>query len=56
MIQDGPSRHDYVARELEEARSGGVWWERAVEAYPPYAEYQEKTDRTIPVFVATRAD
>jgi hypothetical protein len=31
------------------------WWERAVAAYPPYAEYQERTDRTIPVFVATRA-
>ena len=31
------------------------WWERAVAAYPPYAEYQEKTDRQIPVFVATRS-
>lgn len=27
------------------------WWERAVAAYPPYAEYQETTDRVIPVFV-----
>jgi len=32
------------------------WWERAVAAYPPYAEYQEKTDRQIPVFVATRRE
>ena len=38
------------------ARSEQLWWDRAVEAYPPYAEYQEKTDRLIPVFVATRAD
>ncbi|HEX7827716.1 MAG TPA: nitroreductase/quinone reductase family protein, partial [Mycobacterium sp.] len=28
------------------------WWDRAVEAYPPYAEYQTKTDRLIPVFIA----
>ena len=27
------------------------WWERAVAAYPPYAEYQQKTSRQIPVFV-----
>jgi deazaflavin-dependent oxidoreductase (nitroreductase family) len=27
------------------------WWARAVEAYPPYAEYQTRTTRTIPVFV-----
>ena len=31
-----------------------IWWDRAVAAYPPYAEYQERTTRTIPVFVATR--
>ena len=30
------------------------WWKRAVAAYPPYAEYQEKTERRIPVFVASR--
>jgi hypothetical protein len=31
-----------------------VWWERAVAAFPPYAEYQTKTERQIPVLVATR--
>ena len=39
-----------TAREV----SGGErsqWWERAVAAYPPYAEYQQKTSREIPVFV-----
>jgi F420H(2)-dependent quinone reductase len=30
------------------------WWTRAVEAYPPYAEYQAATERRIPVLVATR--
>ena len=30
-----------------------TWWARAVAAFPPYAEYQQKTDREIPVFVAS---
>ena len=53
MIQDGPEPFDVEVRELE----GGErdrWWQRAVAAYPPYAEYQEKTDRVIPVLLATR--
>jgi deazaflavin-dependent oxidoreductase (nitroreductase family) len=53
-IQDGPEPHDYVAREVE-GDERTLWWDRAVEAYPSYAEYQERTDRVIPVFVATRA-
>ncbi|KKC00695.1 nitroreductase family deazaflavin-dependent oxidoreductase [Mycolicibacter arupensis] len=51
-LQDGPVTGDYDAREVfgdEKAR----WWERAVAAYPDYADYQEKTDRQIPVFVLT---
>jgi deazaflavin-dependent oxidoreductase (nitroreductase family) len=55
MIQDGPEPHDFVAREVH-GEEKAVWWERAVEAFPTYAEYQEKTERTIPVFVATRAN
>ena len=54
MIQDGPEPRDYVAREVD-GDERAEWWERAVAAYPPYAEYQEKTDRVIPVFVATPA-
>ncbi|GGF29758.1 nitroreductase family deazaflavin-dependent oxidoreductase [Williamsia phyllosphaerae] len=49
-LRDGTDVNDYVAREV----FGGekqTWWDRAVEAYPPYADYQEKTDREIPVFV-----
>ena len=30
------------------------WWERAVAAFPDYAEYQKKTDRVIPVFLVER--
>jgi deazaflavin-dependent oxidoreductase (nitroreductase family) len=55
MIQDGPEAHDYVAREVT-GDEYKLWWDRAVEAYPSYADYQEKTERVIPVFVATRAD
>ena len=54
MLQDGAEPHDYVARELE-GDERAIWWDRAVKAYPSYADYQERTDRTIPVFVATRA-
>ena len=49
-LQDRDTRSRFVARELvgnERAR----WWRRAVEAYPTYADYQQRTTRTIPVFV-----
>jgi deazaflavin-dependent oxidoreductase (nitroreductase family) len=51
-LQDGTVSGDYDAREVfgdEKAQ----WWERAVAAYPDYADYQKKTDRQIPVFVLT---
>jgi deazaflavin-dependent oxidoreductase (nitroreductase family) len=49
--QDGDKIQQLTARELE-GDERQQWWERAVAAYPPYAEYQTKTDRLIPVFVA----
>ena len=49
-LQDGPSRWDMVAREVT-GDEKAIWWERAVAAFPDYAEYQKKTDREIPVFV-----
>ena len=55
MIQDGAEPHDFVAREVQ-GDERALWWERAVEAYPSYADYQMKTSRIIPVFVATRSD
>ncbi|MEU8615846.1 nitroreductase family deazaflavin-dependent oxidoreductase [Actinoplanes sp. NPDC048791] len=51
-LQDGNVKRDYQAREVS-GEERAVWWERAVEAWPPYAEYQTKTDRIIPVFVLT---
>ena len=53
-LQDGAERASYVAR-LASGEERAGWWERAVAAYPPYAEYQEKTDREIPVFLLERA-
>jgi deazaflavin-dependent oxidoreductase (nitroreductase family) len=52
-LQDGPEKHDYIARETE-GDERAEWWKRAVAAYPPYADYQLKTERVIPVFLLTR--
>ena len=49
-LQDGPTKQDMVAREIT-GDEKAVWWERAVAAYPDYADYQKKTDRVIPVFL-----
>jgi len=54
-LQDGPHKWDMVARELT-GDERAEWWQRAVAAFPPYAEYQRKTARQIPVFVLERAD
>jgi deazaflavin-dependent oxidoreductase (nitroreductase family) len=54
-LQDGPVKRDYLAREVF-GDEKAVWWERALEAYPPYADYQNNTDRQIPVFVLTPHD
>ena len=54
-LQDGPRKQDMVAREVS-GDERAAWWERAVAAYPPYAEYQRKTTREIPVFVLEPAD
>ena len=52
LIQDGPEPFAVSVRQVS-GDEKAAWWERGVAAYPPYAEYQEKTDRQIPVFVAT---
>ena len=53
MVQDGADRFDAHARELQ-GKEREIWWQRAVAAYPPYAEYQTRTERTIPVLLAER--
>ena len=54
-LQDGPKLSDMVARELS-GTERAEWWDRAVAAYPPYAEYQTKTSRQIPVFLLEPVD
>ncbi|MFD3501307.1 nitroreductase family deazaflavin-dependent oxidoreductase [Streptomyces sp. NPDC058678] len=54
-LQDGPVKQDMTAREITGAEKA-EWWERAVAAYPPYADYQKKTEREIPVFVLEPSD
>ncbi|MEU8221307.1 nitroreductase family deazaflavin-dependent oxidoreductase [Kribbella sp. NPDC048915] len=49
-LQDGTTTAEYIAREVEGAEYD-EWWQRSVDAYPPYAEYQTKTSRKIPVFL-----
>ena len=50
VLQDGARTWEMTPREVT-GDERAAWWERAVDAYPPYADYQLKTDRLIPVFV-----
>ena len=52
-IQDGPEPFDVSVRELS-GDERAEWWERAVATFPPYADYQTRTERLIPIFLATR--
>jgi deazaflavin-dependent oxidoreductase (nitroreductase family) len=54
-LQDGPTKRDYLAREVS-GDEKAVWWDRAVEVWPDYAKYQAKTDRIIPLFVLDPVD
>jgi deazaflavin-dependent oxidoreductase (nitroreductase family) len=51
-LQDGVVKRDYQAREVH-GEEYTVWFQRAVEVWPDYAEYQTKTTRTMPIFVLT---
>lgn len=53
QLQDGPEPALYRAR-VAEGPERAEWWERCVAQYAPYAEYQQKTDREIPVFLLER--
>jgi len=54
QVQDGAARRMVTVREVH-GDERATWWERAVSAYPPYEDYQQRTERTIPVFVASPA-
>jgi deazaflavin-dependent oxidoreductase (nitroreductase family) len=51
-IQDGPNIYDMKVREIIDPAEKIRLWDIAVDAFPPYQEYQERTDRVIPVFLA----
>ncbi|MEV0299046.1 nitroreductase family deazaflavin-dependent oxidoreductase [Nocardia sp. NPDC050710] len=51
-LQDGTVADDYTAREVF-GEEKALWWERAIAAFPLYADYQRKTARQIPVIVLT---
>jgi F420H(2)-dependent quinone reductase len=54
-LQDGPTKGDYTARELD-GRERSTWWDRALDVWPDYAGYQTRTRRVIPVFVLEPID
>ena len=51
-IRDEAEVHSMRVREVVDSVERRRLWDIAVAAYPPYQEYQEKTDRLIPVFIA----
>ena len=51
-VQDGPAPFAVTVREVT-GDERALWWERSVAVFPNYAEYQEKTSRTIPVLIAS---
>ena len=54
-LQDGSSKGDYAAR-VTSGEERELWWKRALDVWPDYADYQTKTDREIPVFVLEPVD
>ena len=52
-IQDGPEPFDVTVREIS-GDERAIWWERSAAAYPAYLDYQAKTERVIPVLLATK--
>jgi F420H(2)-dependent quinone reductase len=54
-LQDRTTKTEMEARELSGAERE-IWWERAVAAFPDYADYQEKTTRVIPLLLLTATD
>ena len=51
-IRDKTEVYTMRVREVNDPTERQRLWALAVKAYPPYEEYQERTDRVIPLFVA----
>ena len=54
-IRDETDVYTMQVREVEDDGERARLWDIAVEAFAPYAEYQERTSRKIPVFLAEPA-
>ena len=54
-IRDATEVYSMRVREVVDSAERQRLWDIAVAAYPPYQEYQDKTDRVIPVFLAEAA-
>ena len=54
-VQDEAEKYTMRVREVEDDEERARLWDLAVAAYPPYEEYQTRTTRKIPVFVAEPA-
>ena len=52
MVQDGPAPFPVAVREVT-GDERALWWERAVAVFPLYAEYEQRTERVIPVLIAS---
>jgi deazaflavin-dependent oxidoreductase (nitroreductase family) len=55
-IRDETKVYKMRVREVKDPAERERLWKIAVKAYPPYQDYQEKTDRVIPLFVAEPAE
>ena len=53
-LQDGADKATYDVRELPDGPERDEWWQRAVETWATYGEYQKRTDRLIPLFLLER--
>ena len=51
-IRDETEVFTMRVREVDDPQERARVWDLAVEAFPNYQEYQERTSRTIPVFIA----
>jgi deazaflavin-dependent oxidoreductase (nitroreductase family) len=51
-LRDGTVVQPMRVREVQNDAERAPLWDAAVAAYPPYADYQKKTTRKIPVFIA----
>lgn len=52
QLRDRDQVQEMRVREVDDGAERDRLWELSVAAFPPYAEYQQKTDRKIPVFLA----